>query len=210
VKPTQGSGPTPGNGPPEAAGTPAPAPGSRAASDQATGAQGTNAQGTPAQGAGAQDVQAAAAEARIAELTARIAEVQDQRLRALADADNARKRCAAQVSRAEAAARAAAARQWLPVIDNLDLALTHATADPAAIVEGIRAVRHQALDVLAGMGFPRRDDRGARFDPARHEAVASRPDPGVTADLVAEVVRPAYGEGDRQLRPAQVVVARPG
>jgi molecular chaperone GrpE (heat shock protein) len=40
--------------------------------------------------------------------------------------------------------------------------------------------------------------------------VASRPDPEAEADLVAEVVRPAYGEGDHQLRPAQVVVARPG
>jgi molecular chaperone GrpE len=128
----------------------------------------------------------------------------------LAEADNARKRCAAQIDRAATEARAGVARQWLPVIDNLDLALTHATADPATIVEGVKAVRQQALDVLAGMGFPRRDDRGARFDPARHEAVASRPDTAATADLVAEVVRPAYGDGDRQLRPAQVVVARPG
>ena len=155
--------------------------------------------------------------ARVAELTAqvttlnaRVSELEDLRLRALAEADNARKRCAAQVNRAAAEARASVARQWLPVIDNLDLALTHATADPGTIVEGVKAVRQQALDVLAGMGFPRRDDQGARFDPARHEAVASRPDPAATADLVAEVVRPAYGDGDRQLRPAQVVVARPG
>ena len=83
------------------------------------------------------------------------------------------------------------------------------TADPAAIIDGIRAVRDQALDVLTRLGFPRRDDLGAPFDPARHEAVASRPGPGAAAGTVAEVVRPAYGEGDHQLRPAQVVVARP-
>jgi molecular chaperone GrpE len=148
--------------------------------------------------------------ARIAEQAARIAELEDLRLRALADLDNVRKRCAAQVSRAEAEARAAVARQWLLVVDNLDLALEHAEADPASIVDGVRAVRAQALDILARLGFPRRDDRGARFDPARHEAVASRPDPEAEADVVAEVVRPAYGEGDHQLRPAQVVVARPG
>ena len=58
------------------------------------------------------------------------------------------------------------------------LASAHADADPGAIVDGIRAVRAQALDVLARLGFPRREDRGARFDPARHEAVATRPDPG--------------------------------
>ena len=146
----------------------------------------------------------------IADQAARIAELQDARLRALADLDNTRKRCAAQTRRAEEDARAAVARQWLPVIDSLDLALAHATADPATIVDGVEAVRHQALGVLAGLGFPRRDDRGARFDPTRHEAVATRPDPGAEADMVAEVVRPGYGEGDHQLRPAQVVVARPG
>ena len=146
----------------------------------------------------------------ITEQAARIAELEALRLRVLADLDNARKRCAAQVSRAEAEARAAVARQWLPVVDNLDLALTHAEADPKTIVEGVRAVRDQALGVLARLGFPRRDDRGAQFDPARHEAIASQPDPGAEADVVAVVVRPAYGEGDHQLRPAQVVVARPG
>jgi molecular chaperone GrpE len=146
----------------------------------------------------------------VADQAARIAELEDSRLRALADLDNLRKRCAAQVHRAEEEARATVARQWLPVIDGLDLALAHATSDPATIVDGIKAVREQALGVLARLGFPRRDDRGARFDPARHEAVATRPDPGAEADLVAEVVRPGYGEGERQLRPAQVVVARPG
>jgi molecular chaperone GrpE len=146
----------------------------------------------------------------IAGQAARITELQDARLRALADLDNTRKRCAAQVRRAEEEARAAVARQWLPVIDGLDLALAHATADPATIVDGVEAVREQALGVLARLGFPRRDDRGARFDPTRHEAVATRPDPGTEADMVAEVVRPGYGDGDHQLRPAQVVVARPG
>jgi molecular chaperone GrpE len=145
-----------------------------------------------------------------ADQAARIAELEDARLRALADLDNMRKRCAAQIRRADEEARAAVATQWLPVIDSLDLALAHATADPATIVDGVEAVREQALGVLARLGFPRRDDRGARFDPTRHEAVATRPDPGTEADMVAEVVRPGYGDGDHQLRPAQVVVARPG
>jgi molecular chaperone GrpE len=161
-----------------------------------------SAETTEPEGAGAADT--------IADQAARIAGLEDARLRALADLENMRKRCAAQIRRAEEEARAAVARQWLAVIDSLDLALAHATADPATIVDGVKAVRGQALGVLAGLGFPRRDDRGARFDPSRHEAVATRPDPGAEADIVAEVVRPGYGEGDRQLRPAQVVVARPG
>jgi molecular chaperone GrpE len=157
-----------------------------------------------------QEARMAEQEARIAALEARIAELEDLRMRALADLDNVRKRCAVQVSRAEADTRAAVAREWLPVVDNLDRALAHSTADPASIIDGIRAVRAQALEVLARLGFPRRDDRGAKFDPARHEAIASRPDPGAEDGSVAEVIRPAYGEGDHQLRPAQVVVAGAG
>ena len=84
-------------------------------------------------------------EARLADLEARLAEAEDQKLRALADLDNLRKRCAAQVERAEADTRSQVARQWLPVVDNLERALEHAAADPRTIVEGIQAVRQQAL-----------------------------------------------------------------
>jgi molecular chaperone GrpE len=189
---------TPGNG---TAGDGGAGRGPHAAAPPAGPADAASAETTRPEGAGAD---------MIADQAARIAELEDARLRALADLDNMRKRCAAQIRRADEDARAAVARQWLPIIDSLDLALAHATADPATIVDGVEAVREQALGVLARLGFPRRDDRGARFDPTRHEAVATRPDPGTEADMVAEVVRPGYGEGDHQLRPAQVVVARPG
>ena len=139
----------------------------------------------------------------------RIAELEDLRLRALADLDNMRKKCASQVSRAEAETRARVALQWLPVVDNLERALAHAQADPGSIVDGFNAIRNQAVSVLAQLGYPRRDDDlGAEFDPARHEAIASREDPAAPEGSIVEVVAPAYGEGDRQLRPAQVVVAR--
>jgi molecular chaperone GrpE len=190
---------TPGNG---AAGDGGAGRGPRAAAPPAGSEDAASAETTRLEGAGAADM--------VADQAARIAELEDARLRALADLDNMRKRCAAQIRRADEEARAAVATQWLPVIDSLDLALAHATADPATIVDGVEAVREQALGVLARLGFPRRDDRGARFDPTRHEAVATRPDPGTEADMVAEVVRPGYGDGDHQLRPAQVVVARPG
>jgi len=146
--------------------------------------------------------------ATVADLEARLAEAEDQKLRALADLANLRKRCAAQVERAGADARTEVARQWLPVVDNLERALEHAAADPSTIVEGIQAVRQQALGVLASLGFPRRDDTGATFDPARHEAVAATYDPRVPPGTIVQVVLPGYGEPDRQLRPAQVVVAK--
>jgi molecular chaperone GrpE len=143
-----------------------------------------------------------------AEMSARIAELEDQRLRGLAELDNMRKRCARQVGDAREQGRTEVARQWLPVVDNLERALAHSQADPASIVDGVRAVRQQAMSVLAGLGFPRRDDLGTPFDPARHEAVATRADPDAPEGSVVEVVAPGYGDGDRQLRPAQVVVAR--
>ncbi|HTV98788.1 MAG TPA: nucleotide exchange factor GrpE [Streptosporangiaceae bacterium] len=145
-----------------------------------------------------------------AEAAARIAELEDQRLRALAELDNMRKRCARQVSEARERAQADIAERWLPVVDNLDRALEHTQADPASIVDGIQAVRRQALDLLAGLGFPRRDDLGSSFDPNRHEAIATRPDPDAAEGSVVEVVRPGYGDGGRQLRPAQVIVAKAG
>ncbi len=145
---------------------------------------------------------------RAAEMAARIAELEDQRLRALADLDNLRKRCIRQVSEAREQGRAEVARQWLPVVDNLERALAHPQADSAVLLDGVRAVREQALHVLAGLGFPRRDDLGASFDPARHEAVATRPDPDAPEGSVVEVLQPGYGDEGRQLRPARVVVAK--
>jgi molecular chaperone GrpE len=141
------------------------------------------------------------------DLEARLAQAEDQRLRALADLDNLRKRCAAQVSSARTQASAAVVARWLPIVDNLDRAVSHARADPEAIIEGVMAVRDQALALVADLGFARRDAIGEQFDPAKHEAVAAVPNPDAEPGTVIDVVRPGYGEGDHQIRPAQVVVA---
>ena len=143
-------------------------------------------------------------------LQARIAELEDQRLRALAEMDNVRKHCVRDVERARSEERARVAGEWLPVLDNLELALAHADADPAVIIDGVRAVRDQAAGVLQRLGFPRRDDLGTVFDPSRHDAIGSRAGTDAEAGTVVEVLRPAYGEGDHQLRPALVVVAKDG
>ena len=186
----------PGNGQPESAGPPGPRP----AGDEA-----------PARAAGDQAPAGAAGDgtgAELADLRSRVAGAEDLRLRALADLDNLRKRCAAQVSRAVADTQAAVASEWLPVVDNLDRALAHSEADPDAIIQGVRAVRDQAHAILARLGFPRRAEVGARFDPARHEAVAVQAGTDAEAGTVIEVVRPGYGDREHQLRPAQVVVAK--
>ena len=97
---------------------------------------------------------------------------------------------------------------WLPVLDNLDLALDHAAADPHSIVDGVRAVRDQALGVLTRLGFPRRCEAGGAFDAARHEVVAAVASADTPPGTILQVIRPGYGDDPRQLRPAAVVVAK--
>lgn len=136
-----------------------------------------------------------------------IAELEDAWRRAAADLDNFRKRCASDVARGREQERAAVTAGWLPVVDNLERALEHASSDPGSVVEGLRAVLTQAVGVLADLGYPRRDDTGRAFDPAVHEAVSTVTGEGLTPGTVAQVVRPGYGADGRLLRPAAVVVA---
>jgi molecular chaperone GrpE len=138
------------------------------------------------------------------------AELEDRWRRALADLANLRKRYAQEMRRERAAERELVTSAFLPILDNLDRALEHAGADPRSIIEGIRALREQALTVVAGLGFRREDEAGVPFDPARHEVVgvvdadSSNAAPG----SVAAVVRPGYGAEGHQLRPAAVTVAQ--
>lgn len=135
------------------------------------------------------------------------AELEARLRRALADLDNMRKRYERQLAFERETERARVASVFLPVIDNLDLALAHADSDPAAVVDGVRAVRDQAVSTLGTLGFPRREDTGLPFDPVWHEAVSVVPNTGEPDGTVLQVIRPGYGESDRQLRPATVVVA---
>ncbi len=144
----------------------------------------------------------AALAARIEELTARWRQ-------ALADLDNQRKWCAREVEREREAERARAATAWLPVLDHLELALAHAGADPESILTGVQAVRDQAVEVLARLGYPRHDEVGVPFDPARHDVVSLVDEPGKPPGTVVAVVRPGYGDAGRQLRPVGVAVSKP-
>jgi molecular chaperone GrpE len=142
-----------------------------------------------------------------AELEVRIEELEDRWRRAVAELDNFRKRMARERADDRDDERRRVAAGWLPVIDNLDLALSHAGADETGIIEGIQAVREQALALLADLGFPRRgNDLGAMFDPALHEAVGTVVRDDAPAGTVVPVARPGDGPDDRVLRPASVVV----
>jgi len=133
----------------------------------------------------------------------------DERLaRALADLDNLRKRFQREVLRERQAERMHVAAQWLPVLDDLDRALEHVSDDRSdGVIAGLRAVRDHAQDVLARLGYPRFEDLGEMFDPARHDAL-SVIDADEPSGTIVGVVRPGYGTAEVILRPAGVVVAR--
>ncbi|WP_459547386.1 nucleotide exchange factor GrpE [Nocardia sp. X0981] len=137
------------------------------------------------------------------------AQLEDRWRRALADLDNLRKRYAKDLGRERAAEVAKVSAAWLPVLDNLELALAHAGSDPQAVVEGVKAIRDQAVQVLSQFGFERHDEVGVPFSPELHEVVGVVDRPDLDSGTVTEVVRPGYGENGRQLRPAAVVVSRP-
>ncbi|MEV7677869.1 nucleotide exchange factor GrpE [Streptomyces sp. NPDC088341] len=137
-----------------------------------------------------------------------LAEVQDAWRRALADLDNLRKRYARELEDVRRAERARTAAEWLPVLDHLELALAHARADPASIVQGVEAVRDQAVDAMERLGYPRQEEKGVPFDPGRHEVVGVVDDPDAEPGTVVEVLRPGYGLDDRQLRPMAVTVSQ--
>ncbi|MGV9564032.1 nucleotide exchange factor GrpE, partial [Streptomyces sp. NPDC003480] len=109
--------------------------------------------------------------AREDEYAEALKDVEDRWRRALADLDNLRKRHVRELERERSVERARTAAAFLPVIDNLELALSHAGADPGAIVEGVRAVRDQAVNIVEGLGYARHAETGVSFDPARHEVV---------------------------------------
>jgi molecular chaperone GrpE len=140
-------------------------------------------------------------------------DLEDRLLRAVADADNLRKRYARDQHQQRQAERDRVAAAWLPVVDNLERALAHTGAGSAtpptdALLAGVLAVRDQAVNVLAQLGYPRHDEVGVPFDPARHEVVTTVDDPEQPPNTVVEVLLPGYGDPEHQLRPAAVAVNR--
>ncbi|MCW2674222.1 MAG: heat shock protein GrpE [Frankiales bacterium] len=161
-------------------------------------------------GAAAHGRQPEAQEEPQSEEQRQLAELEDRWRRCMADLDNLRKRYARELEREREAERARATAAWLPVLDNLELALAHGAADPESLLDGLRAVRDQGVAVVELQGYPRDDEVGVPFDPARHDVVEVREAPELPSGVVVQVVRPGYGSPTRQLRPAAVAVNKTG
>jgi molecular chaperone GrpE len=137
--------------------------------------------------------------------------LKDQLLRLAADFDNFKKRSRRELSDMAKVSREDVLRELLPVFDNLERATSHAAqaTDVKALTEGISMVTRQFLDTLGKLGIERVASVGLPFDPAVHEAVQHLETADHAPGTVAMELQAGYKMGDRVLRPAMVVVAKP-
>jgi molecular chaperone GrpE len=152
----------------------------------------------------------------IAALKSEAADLKDRLLRALADAENTRRRAERERTDASQYAVTSFARDMLSVADNLKRALdaypaearASATPQMKAVIEGIEATERHLQATLERHGVKMIDTAGAKFDPHLHQAIAEVPAEGKQPGSIVNVVQTGYVIADRLLRPAMVTVAR--
>jgi molecular chaperone GrpE len=150
----------------------------------------------------------------IAALNAENVDLKDRLLRALAEAENVRRRGERERADATQYAVTKFARDMLTIADNFARALSHLpqavreAADPQvkAVIDGVEATERQLLQNLQTHGIKQIDTSDGKFDPNFHQAVAEVP--GSPPGSIVNVVQTGYTIGDRLLRPAMVTVAR--
>jgi molecular chaperone GrpE len=156
---------------------------------------------------GLDPLSAALAEAAL--LKAKVAELQDNTLRAQAEVQNARRRAEDDVSKARKFAVEAFAESLLPVADSLSAGLAIENATPEQIREGAEATLRQLTAALErNKVIAIEPPAGEKFDPHKHQAismVSSEQD----ANTVVSVLQKGYTIADRVLRPALVTVSAP-
>jgi molecular chaperone GrpE len=147
----------------------------------------------------------------LAEARAEVGRVRDQLLRTAADYDNFRKRTRRELEDAQKRGREELLRELLPVFDNLERAVTHAgqASDAKAVADGVGMVLKQFADTLGRVGIKRVPTVGSPFDPTQHEAIQQLETDEHPAGTIVAEVQPGYAMGDRLVRAAMVVVAKP-
>jgi molecular chaperone GrpE len=170
----------------------------------------------PAEAAATENDPLAVLLAEKAALATAIDELRDKYLRAVAEAENVRKRAEREIAESRAYGIAYFARDVLGIADNLTRALeaidpqARATAEGAltALFDGIDLTQRELQKALEKHGIRRLDPTGEKFDPNYHQAMYEVPDPNVAAGTVVQVMQTGYAIGDRVLRPALVAVAK--
>jgi molecular chaperone GrpE len=148
------------------------------------------------------------AEDPLAQARAKAEEHREAWMRALADADNARKRAQAEIAQARKFAAERVVEDLFPVMDSLEAALAQDAADPAAVRAGVELTRKQLQNALEKAGVSAISaDPGQKFDPYRHQAMAAL-ESDQEPNTVLAVLQKGYALHDRVVRPALVTVAK--
>ena len=127
--------------------------------------------------------------------------------RAQADFENYRRRMAREGAQAMDRGAAKLAKELLPALDHLELALKSAESEGGELFKGVRMVQGEMHGALARVGIEAFSPVGERFDPNEHEAMVQQPVEGFETGMVVEVYQQGYRLNGVVLRPARVVVA---
>jgi molecular chaperone GrpE len=137
--------------------------------------------------------------------------MRDQLMRIAADFDNFRKRSRKEIEEVRRRTIEDTLREVLPIVDNLERAadaMSTAT-EVSAVTDGVHMVLRGFEDIAGRLGLKRVATVGHQFDPTCHDAMQQQEtNEHAPGTIVSEVV-PGYYLGERLLRPAMVVVAKP-
>lgn len=147
--------------------------------------------------------------AEIEDLTRQLNESKNSLLRAYADTDNTRKRLLKDAETIKKYRFQDAAREILPILDNLDLALASApeAEEAANFVKGVEMIRTQLANVMKNEGVEEIEALDKPFDATWMQALMQEPKEGTEPGMVTEVLQKGYKLKDRMLRPALVKVS---
>ncbi|GCD81786.1 nucleotide exchange factor GrpE [Parageobacillus thermoglucosidasius] len=166
--------------------------------------------GDPEKAKEEQNEELAAANAKIAELEAKIKEMENRYLRLYADFENFRRRTRQEMEAAEKYRAQSLVSDLLPVLDNFERALKIKAEDEQAksILQGMEMVYRSVLDALKKEGVEAIEAVGKPFDPHLHQAVMQVEDSNYEPNTVVEELQKGYKLKDRVIRPAMVKVSQ--
>lgn len=145
------------------------------------------------------------------QLQQQLADANDQVLRIQAEMQNVRRRTERDIENAHKYALDKFSADLLPVVDNLERALSAIAVDDEsqkAVAEGIELTLKSFIDVLARFKIEPIDPAGQPFDADLHQAVSMVPNPDLEPNTVMNVFQKGYTLNGRLIRPAMVVVSQ--
>ena len=149
-------------------------------------------------------------EEMVAKLEVDLADAQDSALRAQADAANVQRRAEQEIDKARKFALDRFVGELLPVVDNMERALSAATDSgaEASIIEGLELTLKSFMDALKKSGVEIVDPQGEPFDPQLAQAMSMVENPDVEPNTVIAVMQKGYTLNGRLVRPAMVMVSK--